>query len=730
MTPARVGLSVLGIGLLSTSVLIGHAQAPVAPPAHNAPNAPNAQNANAPVFRVGVDVVRIDAVVTDKDGRVVPNLTANDFELRQDGDLIPLTLAQFVPVVTSSENGPAQAALSQTHASGTEAPPRQTPAGVQSKPAPTARADVQRSIAFVVDDLSLSFESFEPTRKALHKYIDTDIQPGDLVALVRTSSPGGTLKPFTTDRRLLHAQVDAMRWTLNSRNGIEPFVPLRSKLVLGGMGAYGSSGDPEDFSKVENLRNQMSAAGTLGALNLLVRSARELPGRRALVLLSEGFEIMGYDLGTWQPIPRVRGALDRLIEQATRAGVVIYTVDSRGLQSGGLQAADNAAGRNGAEIASAGGDRLKKLIDTQEGMGYLAEQTGGIAVANTNDLATGLRRATDDVRSYYIIGFTPAPGSFAAPGKTPREHKISLKVKRPGLKVRTRKSFFGVSDPDVVPGPITPAEALREAVMSPFATTEIPLKGTALAAFSPTTGTFVRALLHLDARALTFAPDAEGHRVAEVDVLGMAFDQEGIEVGHLSTGFSLALTEHAAQAALEDGVVYVLRVPIPHPGAYQVRFAVRDRRSAALGSVGEFVQIDDVAKGDFALSGIVIGENNAANVRPAEGLDAAGLLRQQARRIFAPGTNLTFAYEVYNASAPVQASITVWQGERKITDGPTDTLTPPGEAGQRFAAAGGIKLGEKLASGDYFLQVVARTSDSERKGKQRSATQRVEFEVR
>ena len=210
----------------------------------------------------------------------------------------------------------------------------------------------------------------------------------------------------------------------------------------------------------------------------------------------------------------------------------------------------------------------------------------------------------------------------------------------------------------------------------------------------------------------------------------MAFDQEGIEVGHFSTGFSLALTEHAAQAALEDGVVYVLRVPIPHPGAYQVRFAVRDRHSGALGSVGEFVQIDDVAKGDFALSGIVIGENNAANVRPAEGLDAAGLLRQQARRIFAPGTNLTFAYEVYNASAPVQASITIWKGEGKITDGPTDTLTPPADAGQRFAAAGGIKLGEKLAPGDYFLQVVARTSDSERKGKQRSATQRVEFEVR
>ena len=98
-----------------------------------------------------------------------------------------------------------------------------------------------------------------------------------------------------------------MRWTLNSRNGVEPFVPLQSTLVLAGMGEYGRTRKTlRTFSTVENLRNRMRAAGTLGALNLLVRSARDLPGRRALVLLSEGFEIMGYDLGTWQPIPLVR----------------------------------------------------------------------------------------------------------------------------------------------------------------------------------------------------------------------------------------------------------------------------------------------------------------------------------------------------------------------------------------------------------------------------------------
>ena len=92
-----------------------------------------------------------------------------------------------------------------------------------------------------------------------------------------------------------------MRWTLNSRNGVEPFVPLRSKLGTRWHGEYGSSGDPEDFSKVENLRNQMSAAVRQRPQST-VRSARTA-GRRALVLLSEGFEIMGH---TWEPGSRSR----------------------------------------------------------------------------------------------------------------------------------------------------------------------------------------------------------------------------------------------------------------------------------------------------------------------------------------------------------------------------------------------------------------------------------------
>ena len=304
--------------------------------------APAAVSQPQPVFRVGVDAVRIDAVVTDKDGRIVTDLTAKDFELRQDGKVQDITLARFVPVQTSART---TGALRQPVVKKGEPAPPPPPAPKLSK------EQVQRSIALVVDDLSLSAESFEYTRQGLHKFIDTQLQPTDLVALVRTSAPGGTMQPFTTDRRLLHAQVDGMRWTVMSRNGVESFEAVQGSFLGIGMAAPpGGQGPPRpgsiptDFSVVNDLRRHMSAAGTLGALNLIIRGASELPGRRAIVLLSEGFALMTNDRGAYMPEPRTRLALDRAIEAALRHGVVVYSVDVRGLQTGRMLASDDVVG--------------------------------------------------------------------------------------------------------------------------------------------------------------------------------------------------------------------------------------------------------------------------------------------------------------------------------------------------------------------------------------------------
>lgn len=666
-----------------------------------------------PRFRVGVDAVRIDAVVTDRDGHTVSDLTAGDFEVRQDGKLQNVTFAEFMPVRTGPS--PAEVVPARSRA---EAP-------IVSPPSPVKREDVQRTVAVVVDDLSLSVESLLNTQRALHAFVDRELRPTDLIALVRTGGAGGGLQPFTTDRRVLHAAIDGLRWNVASRNGVEAFQPLNNWTTFDDRTGMT---DVNDFKAITDLRNSISAAGTLGALNLVVRGARDLPGRKAIIFVSEGFVV--------HPDSRERYALDRAIDQATRAGVVIYSLDGRGLQSTTLQAGDNlkrpdpALRTMEATVRAKAQDRFEFNRDTQEGMAYLAEQTGGFAVLNTNDLGRGLGRITDDVRSYYVIGYVPADGTFARKGQKPRLHKISIGVKRPGLRVKTRKEFLGVSDPPDVTGPLPPAQQLVHAATSPFAATGIVLRPTTLPGYSPEQGMFVRALLQIDARALTFVDGQDGKKTASADVLGMVFDQEGTEVAHLSTGFSVALTSDAAEEALRDGLAYTLRIPIRRPGGYQVRFAVRDQHSGMLGSAGEFVEVGDMAGGAFALSGIVLRSDDGTVSQAAAAPDQVVLTPAQALRVYPPGTRLSYVYEIYNAIGPVQATTTIWRGTEKVFAAPPDTLVNPPGGDPRFAAAGGVKLGERLPPGGYVLQVSAMTSDPKRQGRSRTAVQRIGFEVR
>src|SRR3954468_23355055 len=144
-----------------------------------------AQEPQTPKFRVAVDAVRIDAVVTDKDGNIVRDLTADDFEVLQDGKAQKVTFAQFVAVAAAPEGR--QAATVPRSAKREGGPPPATP---PTPAAPVRRENIQRTIALVVDDLGMSVESLYYVKRGLHDFVDHSTQPGDLVALVRT---GGSL---------------------------------------------------------------------------------------------------------------------------------------------------------------------------------------------------------------------------------------------------------------------------------------------------------------------------------------------------------------------------------------------------------------------------------------------------------------------------------------------------------------------------------------------------------
>ena len=692
-----------------------------------------AQEPQTPRFRVAVDAVRIDSVVTDKDGNVVRDLTADDFELLQDGKKQEVTFAQFVPV-------------SVTPSSAVAAPPPLKAGNVVGTPpfpgGPVRRENIQRTIALVVDDLSLSVESLSYAKRGLHEFVDRGMQPGDLVALVRTSGSLDGLQPFTTDRRILHAAIDNLTWNGSS---VEAFPAVNKFIVLDAHAPF----DPSDFTSIDSFRSTTKAAGTLGAVNLVIQGAKDLPGRKALLFLSEGFVMLENDGGgsmtavdnptgvaMKSPDLRIRKPLDRAIDQATRAGVVIYSIDARGLQTGGLLASDNLK-TNGAEDPRSEGSLSQTVTNqvqqrgdlrrnTQEGMAYLAEQTGGFAILNSNDLGAALTRASKDVRDYYVIGYAPDSHTFAGKGALPQYHKLVVRVKRPGLKIRTRREFLGVSDVDETAESETPAQQLVNAAISPFTATDIALRATTLPGFDER-GLYLRALLHIDASALTFDQQPDGKSTASADVLGMAFDRDGTEVAHLSTAFSAALARDAAADALRDGLAYSLRIPIPRAGAYQVRFAVRDRASGKYGSAGEFIDLPDVPHGVFALSGIVLRSETDLVARDA---DPHAISASQALRTYQAGSDVKYACEIYNAAGPVQLWLSVWRGPDRVLAAAPTTLTPQTGAGKAFAVAGAFKLGPSLPPGRYVLQLAALSAaDSKTRGVSR-ALQQMDFDVK
>jgi len=703
---------VFAIGLLAASGLTTGAQAPAQPP-------------DPPRFRVGVDAVRIDAVVTDKDGNLVTDLTAGDFELRQDGEVQAITVAHYVAVDAPQ---PRPARLASTNLPGAMTAP------VVSSGRLT-RAKVQRTMVLVVDDLGIAWENMEATRKALRKFVDEEVQDGDLVALIRTGSSWGALQQLTTDRNILNAAIDQVRWTAHSRRGVGSFRALNAWLPTSGpgMGNIGfTNPDPQDFGNLDDLRESMSSSGTMSTLTNTVLGIKDLPGRKSVVLISEGFVITEHrdDLNrpTFHPDSRVRRALDRLLDQALRTGTVIYALDPRGLQTAGMTSEDSAKSLGAATIAEEGISRKQFLLETQDTLAYLAEETGGMAVLNTNDLARGLKRISDDQRGYYVIGYTPPDDTFAAPGKTPRQHRIAVRVKRPGLKVRTRKGFLGVSDVDRVAGPFTPEQELREAALSPFGASDIPVRATLLPGLDTSGQASVRALLHIDARALTFTPGPDGRHIATADVASVVFDESGQPSVGRSARFTVAKGQESTDESLEAGVIYSMMVPVKRPGGVQVRFAVRDAASGALGAAGEFVEIPELKKGTLALSGVVLGEESQSALTPDDDTAAVARISSPALRVFNPGARLVYTYEIYNASVPVDTRVTVWRNGRPFFSAPPSTLAASPKA-RPMKAAGGIKLGDRMPPGDYVFQVSAITRPAGR-AKPKTATRWTSFEVR
>jgi len=717
---------------------------PTPPPRQQQPQAQKPDEDE--VVRITTNLVQVDAIITDRDGKRVTDLKPEEVEISEDGKVQKIT--NFSYVVTEALAG-------KTNAAGT-AKDKNAP------PIPSARLrpeDIRRTIAVVVDDLGLSFESTHFVRSALKKFVDEQMQPGDLVAIIRTSGGMGALQQFTSDKRQLYAAIERVRWYGNGRGLVGAFAPLTGGDTSGVMPGSGSdpTAIPEDLDR---FREDVLSVGTLGAVSYVVKGLRELPGKKSVLLVSEGFRLINTrDLG--RSGGRVVDSLRALTDQANRSSVTIYTMDARGLQTLGLTAADNTGGMRPDQVARAISNRATTFSESQDGLIVLAQGTGGLSIRNNNDLSGGIKRVLEDQRGYYLIGYRPDQSTFDLKTGRRQFHRLSLKVTRPGkFVVRMRNGFIGVTDEETRP-PQTPVQKMIGALVSPFGSSGVHLQLTTLFMNDAKTGTVMRSLLHIDARDLTFTDEPDNWHKSVFDVIAVTFGDNGVPIDQVSRSHTVRVRGETYKSVLRDGFVYALIVPVKKPGAYQLRTALRDNETDRIGSASQFVDIPDLKKDRVALSSIVLSGVTAAEYKRAtlpagqsandtsssapspanpgaaqsEGVEEGDAQAGPAVRHFRQGLVLQYGYLIFNAGVDkTTRQPQLITQVRLVRDGQvvfTGKELPFSTAGQtdlkRLTVGGALQIGSELAPGEYALQVIV--SDLSAKEKYRTATQWIDFEI-
>ncbi len=721
--------TILIISMVLQLAFSGLAQQPTSRPTPApAPTQPTVQTSDDDVVRITTNLVQVDPVITDKDGKQVTDLRPEEVQIFEDGKPQQITNFSYVSLRSNTPTTSARPVNKSV---------------VPVPPVPLRPDQVRRTIALVVDDIGLSFESTHFVRRGLKKFVEEQMAPDDLVAIIRTGGGIGALQQFTSDKRQLLAAVDKVRWNPNGRGGVSPFAPIsENPAPLVDLDQAGSRDEGEDFDR---FREDFFAVGTLGAVNYVIKGLRELPGRKSIVLMSDGIKVFNASDPTRSS--RVLDALRSLTDLANRASVVVYTMDARGLPTLGLTAADSTAGLTPQQFEQRLGNRRSQFFESQNGLNYLAHQTGGLFIHNNNDLNAGIMRVVHDQEGYYLIGYRPDESTFESVSGRRKFHKLSLKVNRPGkFNVRMRTGFYGITDEEATTIKQTGEQRLISALTSPFGSAGVHVRLTSLFANDATTGSFMRSMVHVKASDLTFTEEAEGWHKAVFDVIAITFGDNGRVVDQMFRTQTIRLRGETYQRVLRDGFTYHLTVPMKKSGAYQLRLALRDMPSSRIGSASQFIEVPDLKKDRLTLSGIIVngvpleaykkgGVDAVDQTQPGEDTTRQDPKASPAVRQFKSGLVMIYGFVVYNAQVDkatgrpqLRTQMRLFRDGQMVFSGKEVPLDSTGQSDlKRLTNSGALSLGTELSPGEYSLQVIV--TDPLAKEKHRVASQWIDFEI-
>ena len=383
-------------------------QPPPQPPPQQQPAPPQ-----QPTFRVRVDTVSVDAIVLDKAGKPVTDLTTEDFEIRESGKVQKIETFKFIQTDDGREGPPLREILSFQD--------QQREAGNEQN----------RLFVIFLDDYHVRRNNSIRVRDSVGQFI-SQLSPRDLVAVSYPLTPAGALT-FSRNHdgtAAAIAKFEGRKYDYTPRNPFEERYQLQPPELL------------------ERMRNELTLTG-IESLCVFLGSLRE--GRKTILFVSEGMSgtlppgvrTTGNIINT-TPTPQSQsqmffnstdllGQFRQVFVAANRSNTSIYTFDPRGLATSEFDLSDRVAAEADRQV----------LTESLDSLRVIADNTDGRPIVNRNDPFPELRRMVQDNSSYYLLGYTttvaPRDGKF---------HEIQVRVKRKDVEVRARKGYWAFTAED------------------------------------------------------------------------------------------------------------------------------------------------------------------------------------------------------------------------------------------------------------------------------------------
>lgn len=695
---------------------------PAAVPVQAAPLVPEAreQDTQVPTFPAAAELVQIDVVVTGADGAPVRDLRREDFEILEDGR--PQPLSHFA-VGTASR--PAAA-------------PGRTAIAATTRAAPGPPAPVGRTIVVVFDDLHLGASRLSVAKREATRFVLEQVGPRDQVALVTTSGIRSVFQPLTRDRSALVRAVD--RVTLQDRSSRmrfgSPYISEHQAEQIDRFGELASAGNeafdlavdqfmaefviprevaiPMVRERVRSILDESAryTRASLSTLETTVRRLAPVPGRKVVLLLSEGFFL---GRGTLS-----EGAYDvrRITDAATRSGVVVYSIDAGGftVPAPGGDITDKFVGTGSVAVRA----RVESGQDEnrREGMRAVAEGTGGFAVLNSNDIGAAMQRVLDDNATYYLLAYEPVSSRRAG-----RFRRIEVRLPaRPDLVARTRKGYFEARETPSArkPGATSAKRAAaetQERVRDAF-TSIVPLRGLPVHLAVdfidlPDAGPTVIVNVDVDVASLRPREGRDRDR-GSVEIVGLVSDREGTPVEPFTERLDLDLRPEARDSVRQHAAFFSRWFAL-RPGLYQVRVAALGEGPDETGSASTWIEVPDLGTRQLALSSLFIERSRGEDGAPDEGenLGARRAARTaRARRMFPAGSEIDVVLFAYNARTRAAGATDLavrfqLRSEGRLIHEFLPRPVRPGEGGPADRVPCGVRLSlGGLAPGEYELRAI------------------------